>query len=134
MVSVPFDPSLDLIYVDAELGGPRGARTFRFALDTGCSQTLITPEVVEEIGYTAGAGERITTVTSALGKEYGYQMRVARFETLGHAFDGWRVNVHVLHDDCGIQSLVGLDFLRRFNYEVRSAEGRILVSPVAATN
>jgi hypothetical protein len=43
-----------------------------------------------------------------------------------------RLLVHVFdlgHDD--IDGLIGLNFLNQLNYEIRSAERRILVEPVA---
>jgi hypothetical protein len=41
------------------------------------------------------------------------------------------VNVFDLAERDSIHGLVGMNFLRRFNYQVRSAEGRILVSTIA---
>jgi hypothetical protein len=35
----------------------------------------------------------------------------------------------ILPEESGINGLLGLNFLRAFNYEIRSKEGRILVSP-----
>jgi len=39
--------------------------------------------------------------------------------------DDFRIHVHDLPETLGIQGLLGLSFLRRLNYEIRSAEGRI---------
>lgn len=129
MVSVPFDPDLDLIYITAKLRGPRGEREFTLALDTACGMTLITPECLDHIGYSARDGESIAFVTSALGREAGYILHVREFKALGHARSDFHVNVHDLPEDCGIDGLLGLNFLRHLNYEIRSKEGRILVGP-----
>jgi hypothetical protein len=40
-------------------------------------------------------------------------------------------HVHDLPDGIGIDGLLGLSFLRHFNYEVRSQEGRICIDRVA---
>ena len=101
-----------------------------FALDTACAQTLVRPEVVDSLGYSARDGETTATVTSALGQERGYLLRVARIFALGHELVDFRVNVHDLPDDPGLAGLLGLNFLRHFNYEVRSQEGRLFVAPV----
>jgi hypothetical protein len=37
------------------------------------------------------------------------------------------IHVHDLPVGFGIDGLLGLSFLKRFNYEIRSAEGRILI-------
>jgi hypothetical protein len=55
-----------------------------------------------------------------------------RFESLGFAFDDFLIHVHDLPAGFGIDGLLGLSFLKRFNYEIRSREGRILVTPVDA--
>jgi hypothetical protein len=78
--------------------------------------THVTPDVIDELGYSPAEGEAITSVRSAVGKEPGYMLRVQRFESLGFGIDG----------------LVGLSFLKRFNYAIRSADGRILVDAVSA--
>ena len=125
MVIVPFNPSSELIIIDVALAGLRRAFKFRFALDTACTMTLVTPDTIDWLGYSARDGEHTATVTTALGREPGYLLRVARFIAFGHSFNDFRVNVHDLADGSGIDGLLGLDFLRHFNYEIRSKEGRI---------
>jgi hypothetical protein len=41
------------------------------------------------------------------------------------------VHAQDLPEGWGIEGLVGLTFLRQFNYEIRSLEGRILVERAA---
>lgn len=53
-------------------------------------------------------------------------MPVGRFSALGFALTDFRIHVHDLPETLGIQGLLGLSFLRKFNYEIRSEEGRIL--------
>lgn len=130
MVTVPFDPTLNLILVDVELQGPRDVTRCLFALDTACSITLLRPEVLDIIGYSARDGEDSTTITSAIGREPGYTLRVATFEALGFLRHNFLLHVHDLPAGCGVDGLLGLNFLSQFNYEIRSQEGRILVSPV----
>lgn len=128
-LSTPFDPDQDLILVPVKLEGPRGGRNYLFALDTACTHTLVKHEALADIGYQARDGDRLATVTSALGVEVGFLLRVARLEALGYGFAEFSVNAQDLPDDSGIDGLLGLNFLRRFNYEIRSREGRILVAP-----
>ena len=125
VVIVPFDPTFDLLLIEVIIAGPRRTSGFNFALDTACVVTLITPETADRLGYGAHDGERTATVTTALGQEPGYLLRVAQLFAFGHSVNDFRVNVHDLADASGIDGLLGLDFLRRFNYEIRSQEGRI---------
>ena len=122
---VPFDPTIDLIFVKVALFGSRRSSDFNFVLDTACVTTLVTPETADRLGYSARDGEQTATVTTALGREPGYPLRVAQLFAFGHSFNDFRVNVHDLADASGIDGLLGLDFLRRFNYEIRSQEGGI---------
>ena len=57
-------------------------------------------------------------------------LRVARFATLGFAMHDFPVHVFDLADRDTFHGLIGLNFLNRLNYEIRSAEGRILVEQV----
>lgn len=128
-----FDPKLNLILVAGEVSGPLGRTALRLVLDTGASETLLVPEVVDDLGYSPRNAEAVTGVYSAIGKEQGYILRVAEFSALGFTVPDFRVHVFDLADRYAIDGLVGLSFLRRFNYEIRSAEGRILVEPVATS-
>nr|HEX4313348.1 retropepsin-like aspartic protease [Kofleriaceae bacterium] len=123
-----FDPDDDLIVVTARVFGKHGHRMLKLALDTAASHTHVQPDVVDELGYSPLEGEAITTVRSAVGKEPGYMLRVRRFESLGFGFDDFLIHAHDLPTGFGIDGLLGLSFLRRFNYEIRSKEGRILIA------
>jgi predicted aspartyl protease len=122
-----FDPDDDLILVKARVFGRHGSRRLTLALDTAASHTHVTPDIIDELGYSPAEGEAITAVRSAIGRETGYMLRVRRFESLGFGFDDFLIHVHDLPAGFGIDGLLGLSFLKRFNYEIRSTEGRILI-------
>ena len=126
-----FDPDDDLIIVKARVFGRHGSRRLTLALDTAASHTHVPPDIVDELGYGPAEGEAITAVRSAIGKEPGYTLRVQRFESLGFGFDDFLIHVHDLPTGFGIDGLLGLSFLKRFNYEIRSPEGRILIERAA---
>ena len=83
--------------------------------------------MIDEIGYSARDGMAQTSVTTAIGQEHGYLLKVARLEALGVTVTAFPVNVFDLADRYEIEGLIGLNFLRKLNYEIRSEEGRILV-------
>ncbi len=124
-----FDPERDLIFVEGWIWSPRAEsrRQLRLVLDTGAAETIVVPEVLDELGYNPRHGEQITVMRSAVGREEGYLIRVMRFSCLGHREDDFRVHVQDLPEGWGIEGLIGLSFLRLLNYEIRSREGRILV-------
>lgn len=134
MKATRFAARRELIIVKAKAWGPRRplGRDLRLVLDTGAAETIIVPEILDELGYSARDGEAITVMRSAVGHEHGYLLRVARFDCLGHRARDFFVHAQDLPDGWNIEGLVGLRFLHQFNYEVRSAEGRILVERALA--
>jgi predicted aspartyl protease len=92
-------------------------------LDTGSAETVIIPEVLDELGYSARGADRITVMRSAVGREEGYLIHVQRFACLGFQFSDFQVHAHDLPEGWGIHGLVGLTFLRHFTCQIRLREG-----------
>lgn len=78
-----FNRKRDLIVVRARLWSPRRDRRIWLAVDTASSDTVVTPEIVDTLGYSPRDGEHVMTVRSAIGKEHGWALRVKRFLALG---------------------------------------------------
>jgi clan AA aspartic protease (TIGR02281 family) len=121
----------ELILVEAEVVGPTG-RTIeaRLVLDTGAAATTLTPRVIEKVGYTRRDGFKRAKVHTATGEEHGYWVRVAELTVLGVATPNFALTVFPLgHKD--IDGLVGMNFLRHFNFEVRPGDRQIVVELLA---
>jgi predicted aspartyl protease len=127
-----FDPSRDLIIVNSQIWGRIRYRQLTLAIDTAATATVIAPDVIEDIGYSPRDGIAVTTVRSAIGKEQGYTLKVAQFAALGFVFQDFEVHVFDLAAGYGIDGLIGLSFLRNFDYEIRSMVGKITVRPATA--
>lgn len=98
-------------------------------LDTGAAATTLTPRLIEKVGYTGRDGFKKAKVHTAIGEEHGYWLRMAEFTVLGVATPNFALTVFPLgHKD--IDGLVGMNFLRHFNFEVRPAARQILVELV----
>src|SRR4029079_12009972 len=112
----------ELILVDAEVVGPTGRTTeARLVLDTGAAATTLTPRVIEKVGYTRRDGFKRAKVHTAIGEEHGYWLVVAERTVLGVTTPNLALTVFPLgHKD--IDGLVGMNFLRQFNFEVRPAD------------
>lgn len=122
-----FSRKRDLIIVNAKVWGHHHRTRLSLVVDTGAVDTTVTPDVIDKLGYSPRHGERVTTVRSAIAKEQGYTLRVRRFSALGFALPDYLIHVFDLATGDDIDGLIGLSFLDRFNYEVRSKEGRIVV-------
>ncbi|MBI4864645.1 MAG: retropepsin-like domain-containing protein [Candidatus Riflebacteria bacterium] len=101
----------------------------KFALDPGATITLVKPGIVDTLGYSPRTGDKISSITSAVGMELGYLRRVQKFEALGFEHEDFLVNASDLPPKAGIDGLLGLNFLHNYNYEVRSKEGLIKIEP-----
>lgn len=136
MRATRFDPEYDLVVVQGRVWS-RGGYSMKLwlAVDTAAGQTIISPDLLDELGYSAREhGEQVAVTRSVVGHEKGYMLRVARFDCFGFQERDFRVYAQDLPSGWDIAGLVGLSFLRRFNYEVRSVEGRILVERAAGAN
>jgi clan AA aspartic protease (TIGR02281 family) len=130
-LETPFVLYDDLIIVDVRVAGPRGGRTGRFVLDTGAVATTMVPELAESIGYSPRDGLRRTQVRTAVGEEEGYILRISALTALGFTRPDFAVHVFDLgHDD--LDGLLGLNFLSDLDYEIRSAQRRVLAAKTAA--
>jgi Aspartyl protease len=132
MILTPFDPTQDLIYGTAKVWSPRGAtQAATMVFDPGAAMTVISPDFTDALGHGAHLADRRTVIRSAIGSEPGYLMRVVRFGALGFELANFSIHVHDLPDGDEIDGLLGLDFLRRFDFEVRSARGEIHTRPAS---
>jgi predicted aspartyl protease len=121
-----------IIIIWARLEGPNGFRDLKLALDTGAAMTLVLPEILDGVGYSARDGDKITRISTANeAPEQGYTLRVRHFQALGFGFSDFRVHVHDL-PDYGVDGLLGMDFLEQFDFEVRMSEGVIRLAPAAS--
>lgn len=125
----PFVTDGDLIIVKVLVTGPLGTAIGRFVLDTGAVLTTITHELAALVGYSSRDGIKRARVHTAIGSEDGYVLRVAELTALGFAMPSFAVHVFDLGFD-DIDGLVGMNFLSELNYEVRSAEQRILAEKI----
>lgn len=92
--------------------------------------TLVLPDVLDDLGYGARDGDKITSISTANeAPEQGYRLRVRYFEALGFGFHDFRIHAHEL-PDYGVDGLLGMDFLERFDFEVRMSEQRIRLEPL----
>jgi clan AA aspartic protease (TIGR02281 family) len=129
-LSSSFARERELIIVRAEISGPATTTAARLVLDTGAAATALVPEVIERIGYTRRDSFKKAKVHTAVGEEKGYWIRVAELTVLGVTTPDFALAVFPLGDQ-GIDGLVGMNFLRHFNVELRPVERRILVELIS---
>jgi clan AA aspartic protease (TIGR02281 family) len=130
-ISSFFSRNRELILVDAEVVGRSGRTTqARLVVDTGSAATTLTPSVVKRIGYSRKDAYKDATVTTAIGEERGYWLHVAQLDVLGIATPNFAVTVFPLGHQ-NLDGLVGMNFLRHFNFEIRPVEQLIQLELIA---
>ena len=118
-ISSFFTRSRELLLVDAKIVGRLGQSTeARLVIDTGAAATTLTPELVARIGYRRKDGYKAATVHTAVSEERGYWLHVASLDVLGITTPNFAVTVFPLGHQ-GLDGLVGMNFLRNFNFEIR---------------
>lgn len=117
----------ELIGVDAVIVGPAGSAKVTLILDTAAVMTTIVPSVAESIGLSASLRESRSVTRTAAAEERGYVVR-SEISALGFTTPNHRTVVADL--GYGIEGVLGINFLRDFNIELRFAERRILVESI----
>jgi predicted aspartyl protease len=124
-----FDFDGDLIVVDAVVVRSSGRAELRLVLDTGAVLTTLAPRVAQAIGYTSNDRVAWSVTRTAVANERGYIVQLAHVTTLGVTVP----DLHVVVADLGydIDGVLGMNFLRDFNLEIRPAERIIFVERIA---
>ena len=121
-ISSSFVRSRELVLVEATVVGRAGRTTeARLVFDTGAAATTLTPKLVARIGYSRKDGYKDAKVHTAIGEERGYWLHVSQLDVLGIATPNFAVTVFPLGHQ-NLDGLVGMNFLRHFNFEVRPEE------------
>lgn len=117
-----YDPTKDLIHIPGKIVGPLGEQNLRFAFDTGSYLTIVNTCLTDSLGFRASDGIRRVSTGSVAGKEWGYMLTLQRLSILGFEFRGFEVACFDLPEQYGIDGLIGLDLLEKFEVTLRHSE------------
>lgn len=115
MADYPYHLDGELIIISVKLQSKERAYNGKFVLDTGSSGIILDHEIASDLGYSARDGIGFSTVSSAVGKEKGYRLVIEGLETLGKKISSVEVHCHDLKDQ-GVEGLVGMAFLKKFDW------------------
>jgi hypothetical protein len=131
-VTAYFDTTLDLVVVPAYVRGPKGEVRCLLAVDTGATDTNISPPVLHIAGYDPAAVLDPVTLLTVGGTARAGRLRVERLTCLGHTISDFRVVCHTVTAITRIDGLLDLDFLRGRVLSLDFARGRIALRPPRA--
>ncbi|MCJ7577963.1 MAG: retroviral-like aspartic protease family protein [candidate division Zixibacteria bacterium] len=121
-----FDSSANLILVKVEVEELRGERTlFPAAFDTGATFTIIPPDIALDLGYDHAKSKARKRIFTGSGVELCPLVTVKSITALGRTIKNLDVLCHDLPEGSCVDGLLGLDFLRNFDFVVKYSEGII---------
>ena len=126
-MSVPFNPTDDLIIVTATAHGPRGSREVRLALDTAATETVISRRVLSIIGVDVASAPTVPIIMGG-GRVAVPLVTVNKLEALGQTQVNITVQAHTLPPGLPIDGVLGLDFLRAYRLVVDFRTGQITLT------
>ncbi len=113
----------DLLSVKAALKGPEGTRVLRLLVDTGAAFTILPWEVLESAGYDPGGTKKRQKIITGSGYEFAPEIKVREFHCLGKSIEDYAVLAHNLPPGAFVDGLLGMNFLRRFDFKINPKDG-----------
>jgi len=103
----------------------KNERMLRFALDTGCSRTIIPFETAEAIGCNPAGSSYRTRIIIGSGIEIVPVVKLESIKALGEEVKNLDVACYDLPEEGFVDGLLGLDFLKKFKFIVDFSKGII---------
>jgi hypothetical protein len=116
-----------LIPVEAILTGPLGQVELRMALDTGATQSLIDPDVLELCGYDLSKSSGRVRLNTSSGTVDRSSIRVFSLYALGVTHDAFPCVAGALPKRSAVRGLLGLDHFEGRKLLLDFSRGRIVV-------
>ncbi|MDE2842501.1 MAG: retropepsin-like aspartic protease [Chloroflexota bacterium] len=124
-MTTSFNPVASFIPVIVRLYGPLNNVRARLALDTGATQTLISKETVQFLGYDVDEPVETIELVTASGEETSPVIAIRMIEALEQARRDLPVLCHNLPSGAPFDGLLGLDFFRGQRLTLDFREGLI---------
>lgn len=134
MTITRFDVTGNVVLIDLELTGVLESKTLLLpvALDTGATFTIVPWDAAVDMGYDPSNSTRRQRIFTGSGVEFCPVVTVARIKALGMTIENIDVLRHDLPEGSCVYGLLGLNFLRMFDFEIKYSDGTICLSQVNA--
>ncbi|MCH8012616.1 MAG: retroviral-like aspartic protease family protein [Candidatus Marinimicrobia bacterium] len=135
MASVDFDIHEKLILLDLGITSSDGSWIMYLpvVMDTGATRTILSADILVDLGYDPGhpSLSRIRMITGS-GVEYAPCVNVSSMIVGGEIINGVSVLCHDLPAEAGIDGLLGLNFLKNFDFSIEYSSGRVMFTRIQA--
>jgi predicted aspartyl protease len=116
-----------LLLTRAFIEGPSGKAYPTLLIDTGSVYTLVAQEILESIGCSPAVPIRTQRIITGSGYEIVPVVSVDRFHCMGMQTEVVEIVAHTLPFGTFVDGLLGMDFLGKFDIEIKLHSGEILV-------
>ena len=116
-----------LLLIRAFIEGGSGKAYPKLLLDTGSAYTLISQEILESIGCSPALPKRTQRIITGSSYEIVPVVSVSQFHCLGSQLNDFEIFAHTLPFGAYVDGLLGMDFLNKFEIEIRIYSGEILI-------
>ena len=128
MATIEFDSNEKLIFLDVGVTSSDGSWRIYLpvVLDTGATTTILPADILAALGYDPGHPglPRIRMITGS-GIEYAPCVNVKSLIVGSEEIVNAGVLCHDLPEEAGIDGLLGLNFLKNFDFTVEYSSGRL---------
>lgn len=131
-IHISFDPHENLIYLLGKIDGTKGSRMAYMALDTGATKTLVSADIIEALGYQASTENRVRLIMGG-GPNYAAQVEVQKIVVAEQIVENLTVTCYNLPQECGLDGLLGLNFLRHFDTEINYSNSTLVLKALRST-
>lgn len=116
-----------LLMLKSLLEGPEGKAYTKLLLDTGSAYTIISQEILENIGCSPAVAKKRQRIITGSGYEIVPAVHLNRFHCLGKSIEDFEVLAHTLPFGTYVDGLLGMDFLNRFEVEIKIGPGEVRI-------
>lgn len=116
-----------LLLIRAFVEGESGRAYPKLLLDTGSAYTLISQEILESIGCSPALPKRTQRIITGSSYEIVPVVSVDQFHCLGSLLENFEIFAHTLPFGAYVDGLLGMDFLCKFEIEIRLYSGEIFI-------
>ena len=116
-----------LLLIRAFIEGSAGRAYPKLLIDTGSAYTLISQEILESVGCSPAAAKRKQRIITGSGYEIVPVASINKFHCMGILLENFEILAHALPFGTYVDGLLGMDFLGKFEVEIRLFSGEIFI-------
>lgn len=117
-----------LLMLKVFIEGPGRKAYPKLLLDTGSAYTIISQEILENIGCSPAEARRKQRIITGSGYEIVPVVSINKFHCFGKIVENFEVLAHTLPFGTYVDGLLGMDFMNRFKLEIRLYKDEILIT------